>query len=43
MVGPPETGNPYRRCIAVYVNKASYHYWQNCWYKEKWHTWTTAG
>jgi hypothetical protein len=41
--GPVETGNPYRRCIIVFVDNASYHYWQNCFYSGRWHTWTTSG
>ncbi|MFF9815146.1 hypothetical protein [Streptomyces sp. NPDC014006] len=41
MMGPNGTGDP-RRCVIVYVNKG-YHYWQNCFYKGTWHTWTTTG
>ncbi|MEU6389477.1 hypothetical protein [Streptomyces sp. NPDC046939] len=41
MMGPNSTGDP-RRCILVYVNRG-YHYWQNCFYSGKWHSWTTAG
>jgi hypothetical protein len=41
MLGPQETGAP-RRCVVVYVNKG-FHYWQNCFYSDRWHDWTTAG
>ncbi|UQA97305.1 hypothetical protein [Streptomyces halobius] len=41
MLGAAETGAP-TRCVIVYVNKG-YHYWQNCFYGGRWHTWKTTG
>ncbi|MGW0672586.1 hypothetical protein [Streptomyces sp. NPDC002746] len=41
MMGPSETGTS-TRCVIVYVNKG-YHYWQNCFYSGRWHTWKRAG
>ncbi|MET9427898.1 MULTISPECIES: hypothetical protein [unclassified Streptomyces] len=41
MVGENHVGGG-RRCVVVYVNKG-YHYWQNCFYKGKWHSWKQTG
>jgi hypothetical protein len=41
LLGANGTGDP-RRCIVVYVNKG-FHYWQNCFYNGRWHTWTHTG
>ncbi|RCG25609.1 hypothetical protein DTL70_09550 [Streptomyces diacarni] len=43
MRGSAETGNPSRRCVIVYVDNASYHYWQNCFYNGRWHDWGVTG
>ncbi|WP_416969481.1 hypothetical protein [Streptomyces sp. 4F14] len=44
MYGPGQVGAGIRsRCIIVLVAKASYPYWQNCFYNGKWHNWTQPG